>query len=303
MIPGISTDELKSLFTEANKNGNGNGKTKYEKDKSFYNLSINDYFKTSNEKKYNSIIRFLPPAEGEVSPFIKLMKHSIKMNKKFFGEDCVRFVDPDAACAGCEFVKEKWPTADEDMRKMLKRKIYYVSNILVIKDAQRPEIEGKVMLFRYGKDIFSKITNKINPPEDGAISSNIFHYLEGRNFKVRINKDGNIWKYDQSEFDDQSKLFGGNEQEINTVHSKLFKLNDIVEKVKKISFENSMRRIDNMVRADILNEVEEVETVLDDRHVAVEKEVVEKTVAVASVEKSLTPVASSSEEDEFWNKL
>jgi hypothetical protein len=131
-----------------------------------------------------------------------------------------------------------------------------VSNILVIKNPERPEDEGKVFLFRYGKQIFSKIEQKMYPKKEDVEKAQALgeKYLafepldiyEGANFKLVSTPQGTGEKifpdYKDSSFYPQSALANGNEEEIDKIMAqtflvsefedpKLYPLNEDTEKV------------------------------------------------------------------------
>ena len=232
MLPKVDNNALRERMkslVEQPKKENG----KFKRDERLYNNHINKYFKDTKEKNYNAIIRWLPAAEGEASMFIQGLKHSFKQNGIFFAVKCVRYHDNTLPCPVCEYVSQNWKTWDDEQRKPMKRKSYYTSSIYIVKDKQYPELEGKVMLYEYSKDIFKKWWNKYSPSDIEETPVEIFDYEMGRNFKLKIETNGKFWNYDMSEFDDASKLCGGDEAKVNAVHKSIFSLDSYVEQIKK----------------------------------------------------------------------
>ena len=88
-----------------------------------------------------------------------------------------------------------------------KRQIRYISNILVISDAKRPQNEGKVFLYSYGAKIFTKLMNAIEPEFEDEKSFNPFDFWEGAPFKLKIRNVEGFRNYDKSEFGDCEPLF------------------------------------------------------------------------------------------------
>jgi hypothetical protein len=95
---------------------------------------------------------------------------------------------------------------DKDTVRKQKRKLSYHSNIYVVKDPANPANEGKVFLFKYGKKIFDKILNAMQPEFDDEDPINPFDFWQGANFKLKIVKKDGYWNYDKSEFDRVSPL-------------------------------------------------------------------------------------------------
>ena len=60
-----------------------------------------------------------------------------------------------------------------------KRKLSYYSNIYVVSDPKHPENEGKVFLFKFGKKIFDKITEAMQPAFDDETPINPFDFWKG----------------------------------------------------------------------------------------------------------------------------
>ncbi len=87
-----------------------------------------------------------------------------------------------------------------------KRKEHYVSNVRIVKDEKNPENEGKVFRFRYGKKIFQKILDAMEPPFKDKDPIEPFSFTVGANFKLRCRLvDGQV-NYDLSEFDAPSSV-------------------------------------------------------------------------------------------------
>ena len=93
-----------------------------------------------------------------------------------------------------------------------KRRLSYYSNILVISDPKRPENEGKVFLYKYGKKIFQKIQDLINPEFQDESPVNPFDMWTGANFRLKIRQVEGYRNYDKSEFDMPSEIEGGDEK-------------------------------------------------------------------------------------------
>ena len=92
------------------------------------------------------------------------------------------------------------------VRSKSKRRLSYYSNIYVVKDPANPENEGKVFLYKYGKRIFDKLNEAMNPEFDDETPMNPFDLWEGSNFRLKIRKVEGYRNYDKSEFDSPSAL-------------------------------------------------------------------------------------------------
>ena len=110
--------------------------------------------------------------------------------------------------------------SDKEIARKQKRKLTYISNIYVVSDPAHPENEGKVFLYKYGKKIFDKIMEKIQPefPDDQPV--NVFDFWQGANFKLKIRKVAGYINYDKSEFEESSALLGGDDAKLEELWKK-----------------------------------------------------------------------------------
>ena len=162
-----------------------------------------------------AVIRFLPSPEGEDLPWAKLWNHA------FQGPTGQWYIENSLTTIGqkdpvSEYNSKLWNSgveSDKEIARKQKRKLQYFSNILVVSDPKHPENEGKVCLFRYGKKIFDKLMEAMQPAFEDESPINPFDFWEGADFKLKIRKVDGFWNYDKSEFskpspisDDESKI-------------------------------------------------------------------------------------------------
>jgi len=162
-----------------------------------------------------AVIRFLPSPEGEDLPWAKVWNHA------FQGPTGQWYIENSLTTIGqkdpvSEYNSKLWNSgveSDKEIARKQKRKLQYFSNILVVSDPKHPENEGKVMLFRYGKKIFDKMMEAMQPAFEDETPINPFDFWEGAEFKLKIRKVDGFWNYDKSEFaapspisDDESKI-------------------------------------------------------------------------------------------------
>ena len=162
-----------------------------------------------------AVIRFLPSPEGEDLPWAKVWNHA------FQGPTGQWYIENSLTTIGqkdpvSEYNSKLWNSgveSDKELARKQKRKLQYFSNILVVSDPKHPENEGKVMLFRYGKKIFDKMMEAMQPAFEDETPINPFDFWEGADFKLKIRKVDGFWNYDKSEFaapspisDDESKI-------------------------------------------------------------------------------------------------
>lgn len=161
-----------------------------------------------------AVIRFLDPPVGEDTPFVRLFDHGFKgpTGKWYIEQSRTTINEPDPVS---EMNSELWNQGENSAgRKIVsgegsdrpgsKRRAAFVSNVLIIEDPDKPENNGKVFLFRYGKKIFDKLNDAMNPKFKDETPLNPFDLWEGANFKLKIRKFEGQRNYDKSEFDDKT---------------------------------------------------------------------------------------------------
>ena len=138
----------------------------------------------------SAVIRFLPAPEGEDIPIVRVFSHGFQGKGGWFIENCPTTIG--RKCPVCEANNELWNSGIEDNKKVArdrKRKLSYISNILVVSDPANPENEGKVFLFKYGKKIFDMLQEAMNPSDPDLPKFNPFDFWKGANFKLKAHLD------------------------------------------------------------------------------------------------------------------
>jgi len=192
-------DQLSKLTTELTKlNSNPNER---ESDENFWKPEVD---KSGNGY---AVIRFLPAPSGEDVPFVRVWDHGFQGPGGWYIEKSLTTLGkPDPVS---EYNTELWNSgieSNKDQVRKQKRRLSFVSNVYVVKDPAHPENEGKVFLFKYGKKIFDKLNEAMNPQFDDEKPVNPFDLWEGANFKLKIRNVEGYRNYDKSEFDSQGPL-------------------------------------------------------------------------------------------------
>ena len=194
----------------------------------------------------SAVIRFLPAPEGEDLPWVKLFTHGFQGTGGWYIENSLTTLGQKDPVT--EYNRELWNSGndkDKDTVRKQKRKLSYYSNIYVVKDPLHPENEGKVFLFKFGKKIFDKVLNAMQPEFDDEEPINPFDFWEGANFKLKIVKKDGYWNYDSSEFAPSSPLLDDDDA-MEAIWKKEYSLTDLVSADKFKSYEDLEKRL-NMV--------------------------------------------------------
>lgn len=178
-----------------------------------YSNDDDKYWKCELDKSSNgyAIIRFLPspPQDGDDGlPWVKYYDHGFQGPGGWYIEKSLTSIGQDDPMS--QYNTELWNSgieANKEQARKQKRRLHYVSNIYVVKDPKHPENEGKVFLFKFGKKIFEKITQAMNPQFEDDKAIDPFDFWNGANFKLKIRKVDGYQNYDLSEFDSPAPLF------------------------------------------------------------------------------------------------
>ena len=191
----------------------------------------------------SAIIRFLPAPEGEELPWVKMYAHAFQGNGGWYIENSLTTIGQKDPVS--EHNRELWNSGsdkDKETVRKQKRKLSYYSNIYVVKDPAHPENEGKVFLFKFGKKIFDKILNAMQPEFEDEEPINPFDFWGGANFRLKIRKVEGYWNYDKSEFDSPSSLLDDDDA-LEALWKKEYSLSAIVAPDQFKSYEDLEKRL------------------------------------------------------------
>jgi hypothetical protein len=237
-----------------------------------------------------AVIRFLPPVEGEDIPWARIFSHGFQGPGGWFIENCPTTLG--MKCPVCEANGLLWNSGsekDKDIARKRKRKLSYISNILVVSDPKNPHNEGKIFLFKYGKKIFDKIMERLQPEEiEGNEPINVFDYWKGANFKLRVRNVAGYVNYDKSEFDSPSALLDGDDSELEVLWKKQYPLVPFTQPDQFKSYDELKRKMNSVLVASprATENAEEVEDLGESNASSFEKRMKSKSSAPMSEKKS-----------------
>jgi hypothetical protein len=182
-----------------------------------------------------AVIRFLP-SENEV-PWVRYWDHGFKgPTGKWYIEKSLTSIGQQDPLG--ELNSKLWNTGNESDREQVrkqKRRLHYVVNILVVSDPSASENEGKVFKYQFGKKIFDKIQDLMQPQFPGETPVDPFDLWKGADFQLKIRNVEGYRNYDRSEFKAPSELFDGDEVQLQAT---LNQLHDITEYTNPESYKS-----------------------------------------------------------------
>ena len=226
----MSFAALKSKRTDVSKlvaaaeGAGGTNKSNYNDDR---------FWKPTVDKAGNgyAVLRFLPGDAEAATPWVRYWDHGFK------GPTGLWYIENSLTSIGQtdpvgELNSKLWNSgidADKEKARTQKRRLHYVTNILVLQDPSAPQNEGKVFLYKFGKKIFDKLMDSMQPEFADESPVNPFDMWEGADFKLKIRNVEGYRNYDKSEFSGVSALHGGDESQLEAVYNQLHDLGEFTD--------------------------------------------------------------------------
>jgi hypothetical protein len=200
--------------------------------KSYSDPNEGKMWKPTRDKAGNgfAIIRFLPAANGEEMPFVRIWDHGFQgPTGQWYIENSLTTINQDDPVS--EYNSKLWNSgleSDKELARKQKRRLKYVANILVVKDGANPDNDGKVFMYQFGKKIFDKLNDLMNPQFEDETPVNPFDLWEGANFRLKIRKFEGYPNYDKSEFDAPSAI-SDDDAELERIYNSEHSLQELID--------------------------------------------------------------------------
>jgi hypothetical protein len=208
------------------------------------------FWKAQVDKAGNgsAVIRFLPALDGNDLPWVKIYDHGFQgPTGKWYIEKCLTTIGQ--ADPVVEHCNELWATgleADKKEAQKRKRRLSYICNVLVVSDPKNPENDGQVKLFKFGKKLFDKIKDKLQPTFEDEAAVDVFNPFDGCNFRLRIRKVDGYSNTDKSEFDGKTAI-SEDDEEILTILNKRHSLAEFNDPKNFKSYDELKRKLESVL--------------------------------------------------------
>jgi hypothetical protein len=236
------TSSLDKLLNETKKLTEGNGQQSNGPDERIWKPTVD---KAGNGY---AVIRFLPEPKGEDLPWVRVFDHGFQGPGGWYIENSLTTLNQKDPVS--EYNSELWNNgtdAGKEQARKQKRRLKYFANILVVKDPANPQNEGKVFLYQFGKKIWDKINDQMNPEFEDESPVNPFDFWEGADFKLKIRNVEGYRNYDKSEFDSPSELFDGDDDMLEKTYEGLYSLQELVSPDKFKSYDELKAKLDKVL--------------------------------------------------------
>lgn len=253
------------------------------------------YWKPELDKSGNgfAIVRFLPTPQDEEMPWVSYWDHGFQGPGGWYIEKSLTTLNQKDPVS--DYNTQLWNTgieANKEIARRQKRRLHYVSNVLVVSDPKNPDNEGKVFLFRYGKKIFEMLKEAISPAFEDEQAINPFDLREGANFKIKIRKVDGYWNYDKSEFDAVGPLFD-DEARLTQVATSAHSLSEIVAPSEFKTYDELKEKLDRVLGLSGAVSTSTAESIAEDQ-----EEVPWSNVSEAVADEPVVPSVDSTLESE-----
>lgn len=265
------------------------------------------FWKPTVDKAGNgyAVIRFLPAPEGEELPWVRYWDHGFKgPTGQWYIENSLTTIGKDDPVS--EMNSVLWNSGrdeDKDIARNRKRRLHYVSNIMIVSDPSNPSNDGKTFLYTFGKKIFDKIMDVMQPAFADETPVNPYDFWEGADFKLKIQQVAGYRNYDKSEFA-AAKALSDDEAKLETVYNTLYSLSEIVDPKNFKTYEELKAKLNRVLGEEgaVMTTAESVS--LDETMSAP----MQRTVAEPSPQQpSFVPQAAGAVDDDdslsYFNKL
>ena len=190
------------------------------------------FWKPTVDKAGNgyAVIRFLPPREGEDLPWARYWDHGFKgpTGQWYIEKSLTSIGQQDPVSESNSKLWNSGDDRDKDIARERKRRLHYVSNVLVESDPSNPANEGQVFLYTFGKKIFDKIMDVMQPQFQDETPVNPYDFWEGADFKLKIQQVAGYRNYDKSEFAGM-KALSEDDAKLEAIYNTLYSLAEIVD--------------------------------------------------------------------------
>ena len=201
-----------------------------------------------------AVIRFLPaPAvDGDDAlPWVRYWNHGFQGPGGWYIENSLTTLNQKDPVS--EYNSVLWNSgieANKEIARKQKRRLTYIANILVVSDPKNPENEGQIKLYKFGKKIFDKISEAMNPEFADETPLNPFDFWAGANFKIKIRQVEGYRNYDKSEFDKPSEVLDGDDKKLEALWKKEYSLKEFVDPSQFKSYDALKAKLDKVLGLD-----------------------------------------------------
>ena len=219
-----------------------------------------------------AMIRFLPApsVDGEDAlPWVRVFSHGFQGPGGWYIENSLTTLNQKDPVS--EYNSTLWNSgieANKEIARKQKRRLNYIANVYVVSDPSNPENEGQIRIYKFGKKIFDKITEAMNPEFADETPVNPFDMWEGANFKLKIRNVEGYRNYDKSEFAEKSALLDGDDAKLEILWKQEHSLKEFLEPKHFKAYDLLKTRLDKVLgfEGDVAPKSKAIDAVVENFH-------------------------------------
>jgi hypothetical protein len=219
-----------------------------------------------------AMIRFLPApsVDGEDAlPWVRVFSHGFQGPGGWYIENSLTTLNQKDPVS--EYNSTLWNSgieANKEIARKQKRRLNYIANVYVVSDPSNPENEGQIRIYKFGKKIFDKITEAMNPEFADETPVNPFDMWEGANFKLKIRNVEGYRNYDKSEFAEKSALLDGDDAKLEALWKQEHSLKEFLEPKHFKAYDLLKTRLDKVLgfEGDVAPKSKAIDAVVENFH-------------------------------------
>lgn len=223
-----------------------------------------DFWTLTVDKKTGvgyAILRLMPAPENEDIPFVRYYDHAFKgPTGKWYIERSLTTFGKGSKDPVAESNSELWNSGPEGQKIVRgdgtrenpgrKRREHYVVNVYIVDDPAKPELNGTVKKFKFGKKIFEMINSAMHPEFPGVQAMDPFSLWEGANFILRAKNVDGQRTYSASGWADKGPLLNDDDA-LEAIWKTCYSLNAEIDPNggKYITYEEAERKLNLVIGA------------------------------------------------------
>lgn len=195
-----------------------------------------------------AVVRFLPGTDVSKAPWVKVYNHGFQgPSGRWYIENSLTTLGQQDPVS--EYNSKLWNSGIEDDKETArkqKRRTNYYANVVVLKDPENQQNEGKVKVYRFGQRIFDKIMEAMQPEFADEDPINPFDMIDGANFRIKLRTVAGYWNYDASSFEKASPL-SEDEEKLEAIFNAQHDVQELVDPSNFKSYDELKAKLEEVL--------------------------------------------------------
>jgi hypothetical protein len=252
-------------------------------------------------------IRFLPNYNLRGDNVVELKRHYFQTDDGTYITNVICPTTFGEPCPICKSVKVLYDQERKQEAGQRRFSSLYFANIMILKDPQEPENNGKILIWETGHEVLKKIEEKDDPMGGLEEKINIFHPIKGLDFTVKMKRKPAPPGYPRgardhtlSAFDTAPRAIATTEEEVNALWEKCYHLEDVLFKDSEYERKSYDELLDLLKKHD--SETSHIFEI-DEKPILKKNDVLGQVEDKSPVEIKMPPIPETDVEEELENPV